>query len=669
MPAHRLATARPRTVALLVTVLAVGGMMLKNPLTPALLLSYGLTPLAILLSGGLLGIAILNLFRLGPLPLRWTLIGGAAIGIGVLALLVLFLGVVGLLDRTVWMAILLAIAVAGVLGLTRSYRKRPVAEHQPGAGALHWLWLLVLPHLVIALLSACVPPGYLWAEEGNGYDVLEYHLEMPKEYQADGRIGYAPHNVYANFPANVEMLYLLSMVLVGDPIDAAIPCKILNAALGLLFVGAAWLIGRERSAVCGVLTAVIATSAGWLPYLCGVAYVENGLLFFGMAAFAAAMRGMAATGRNRRWMLLAGMLAGLACGCKYPAVPMIAGALAIGTAAAVSGGMRRRLAAAIFFGLGAVLTFSPWAIKNQVMTGNPVFPLAGGWTNSYPPGWAAEESSHFEESHRPPPRERALSARLAGFLKHVPLDHYQRFGPLILLAAVWQMRRLRSDGAVRLAAVMLGVQVLAWLFATHLYARFAVPMLIPLAVAAGRVEWRTVRSGRIWIGAIVMGSLVTAGFSVQHYRMHMYPGGEAIPLEGATNVFTSGQWPMYEHLAVINSDLPADARILMVGDARAFYLRRTVDYCVVFNRSPFVELVESGAPAAEIIEWLRQEGYTHVLVNWAEIRRLSNSRYSFSPMIQRELFTRLTQAGLFPIASFPAAPHAGSSQSMLYQVR
>ncbi|MCP4590711.1 MAG: hypothetical protein GY842_08200, partial [bacterium] len=158
------------------------------------------------------------------------------------------------------------------------------------AGRFLWLWLAVCPFAALAILAAVTPPGVLWAEEGNGYDVLEYHLQLPKEYLEAGRIDYVPHNVYANFPANVEMLYLLSLLVRGDVVEGALLAKLLNLGLAVLFVAAAWLAGRETSRVAGVFSGVAAGGAGYVAYLCGVAFVELGMLFFGMLALAAFIR-------------------------------------------------------------------------------------------------------------------------------------------------------------------------------------------------------------------------------------------------------------------------------------------------------------------------------------------------------------------------------------------
>ena len=96
------------------------------------------------------------------------------------------------------------------------------------------LWLVAAPFVSLALLAASDAPGFIWQEEGFGYDVLEYHLQVPKEYLQEGRIQYLPHNVYANFPANVEMLYLLAMIVLDDVYDVGIVANMIHLMLAAL---------------------------------------------------------------------------------------------------------------------------------------------------------------------------------------------------------------------------------------------------------------------------------------------------------------------------------------------------------------------------------------------------------------------------------------------------
>ena len=68
--------------------------------------------------------------------------------------------------------------------------------------------LVIAPFLVIMLLGAMLP--------AVDFDVLEYHLQGPKEYYQAGRIAFLPHNVYTNMPFGVEMLHLMGMEVLGD---------------------------------------------------------------------------------------------------------------------------------------------------------------------------------------------------------------------------------------------------------------------------------------------------------------------------------------------------------------------------------------------------------------------------------------------------------------------
>ena len=124
--------------------------------------------------------------------------------------------------------------------------------------------------------------------------------------------------------------------------------------------------------------------------------------------------------------------------------------------------------------------------------------------------------------------------------------------------------------------------------------------------------------------------------------------------------------PGYEYLAQVNLQLPEDAKVLLVGDAKAFYFRRAVDYSVVFNQNPFAHAVRSAASARDVIAWLQSRAYTHVLVNWSEVERLS-ATYGFSPWIDPSTFDLLVGAGLTLTRSYPH-PTGGGRYVDLFQV-
>ncbi len=652
-------------------VVVVGGVGATSAPALVVALADALDAALILVPAILAGRALVPALGLSPMPRRWQWLIGAALGIGFLSSLVFLGGVVGALNRSLAVGVLVALAVIGFARMAASGRADAACEldQAPSVGAPEesrawsYLWLLACPFLVLAILAAVNPPGLIWSEEAWGYDVLEYHLQLPKEYLKTGHIGYVAHNVYANFPSNVEMLYLLGMLVHGEVESFGTVANMVHLAFAVLTVLSAWAIGRDVSPKVGVITGVAAATSGWLVYLSGLAYVENGLLFFGMTAAGALLRAFRAeVGRDgenadgpgvchqRRWLGVSGALSGLALGCKYTAGPMTVLPLALCSALLPGRGIRGRVADVLVFSLVSGATMSPWLVRNLAHTGNPVFPLANNIFQAAPPGWGAEETARWDDGHSLSAGQRSLGSKVAALWKHVVGDADQRLGPTLLalplLSLLWRQRS-RVD---LILGLFLIVQLCTWLFATHLYSRFLVPLVIPLSILAGRsllhVESIAWRKGVVIV--LIAGAIWSFSFGV---RLSIRESVGAVP----ASVFTSGSLPGYEYLGVINEELAADAKILLVGDARPFYIRRDVAYCVTFNRNPFFEAVNAAGNVSQVAGWLHRRGFTHVLIHWSEARRLAGT-YGFSPPMRvrrlRDVFGALEREGLARVREF-----------------
>lgn len=645
------------------------------------------------------GVALLTLL---PVPWTrlsraWIIIMGLSLGAGVAASVILLLGLAGamslpwfvgwdalagLLCIWRWDAIRRALAAGQREKITSAPDAfPPEAKHpQSWPARLHrrhaWLWLLTAPFWSLALLAAANAPGRLWSEEGFGYDVLEYHLQVPKEHLQHGAITYLPHNVYANFPSYVELLYLSAMTLFADVRDAGIAAHAIHLLLGLLTVLAVWATARRWSPQAGTLAGVGLATIGWLPYLAGMAYVELGLMLFTAVAISAALLAIsprdqllaeavpqsAERGPDRQvnsanhgltFWLISGLAAGFACGCKYTGTILVAVPLLGITIFVAPGTLAARSKAAVTFALGVLVAFSPWLIKNLVFTGNPLFPLANGWFGASPPGWGPAHDALWQAAHRLPDAQADIMSRLHLAWQHLPADAGGRVGPLLLLAPFVGLYRRRFDRQdVCLLSVII-MQIASWIAFTHLYARFIVPVVVPLALLMARALDDTPCHAdealpRAWRRCSVLLCLIAGALinlvptSALHFREN--PGGCR-----ASAVYAAGPDDPLGHINQLAGG--DDDKVLLVGEARAFYFGMDVDYAVVFNAQPFAAAVEHAGDAADVLAWLQEKGYEHVYVNWLEVNRLGKT-YGFPANIQPVLFENLRRAGLKRLKRF-----------------
>lgn len=597
------------------------------------------------------GLMLLRAIGLGDLDRRWRWVLGFGLGLGTLSLAVLGLGLAGMLARPFWLALVGLSIVSGSLELGRRRTQRDITQDADESGAVPaWTWLVPTIPAGLALAAASLPPGILWPAEGNGYDVLEYHLAVPKEFWQRGRIGYLPHNIYSNFPFGAEMLYLLCMVLRGDAVGAATVAQMLNVFIGAIAVAAVWLTGREFSPRAGWAAAVVAGSCPMLVYLSGLAYVENGLIFFATLALASAFRASRDGHRAGRWWLVSGLCAGLACGCKYTAIPCVALPLWLAAWFGASG----RTKSVVTFSLGAISAFSPWLIKNAVYTGNPVFPVARSVFPERAGIWTDEAAARWHAGHLPAPEWRSLDGRISRLGSEIVAS--ELFGLIIAMGAAAAMflgLRRRAIGAPSRPSfapmVLSAAGTLAWwLFASHLYGRFAVTLIPVAALAIGLALDRLAQPARLAAGVVLAIAAGNLWFTFKFSQRDGLFAVASLPEADRLAWFREGQWPGTAHVPAINKVCEAGGRVLMVAEARSFYLSPCADYAVIFNRFAFAEAAADQSPQ-ELGRWLAGHKYTNVYVSWSEWSRLANSRYGFWPGLSPQMFGAMLEAGVLEV--------------------
>jgi len=617
----------------------------------------GIVAAALLWSAGACGFGCELRFLMpagASLGLRWLY--RAALGLGASAVLVLALGALGAGWAVVGVWALGVAALGRCLWLERDEIRRALREPLTFDG-WEWMWVgLSVAGLVVALLALFLPP--------LDYDVLEYHLGVPGRYLEAGRIVGLPTNVYSNFPLATEMHYLVGVGALGKVAGGCF-AKVMNVVFSVLAGLGVAALGKEvfRSRRAGLLALAAFATTNWLLVLaCVKPYVEPALTAFTVLALLALVRWLATARVQVGWLALAGVVAGLACGTKYPAaVFLVLPVFVFLCAQALSRADRARgIRDAALFLVVALLAFSPWLIKNVLVTGNPVFPLLQGLLGGG--GWGAADVARWAQAH---PMGIMQPARLLSDLGGLLLVQGE-LPPLALSPAAFVFVPLLLF--VRRRRVLVGVLVgyvalcvLLWLLFTHRIQRFLVPSLAVLvALSAGGVEALRARRLRTLMRAVALLLLVISLGVVLDSKRPAVHRLWAVDLARPEPLLREllGMYPASEFAR----ELAAGERMLSVGEARSFYFGAMVHTETVFDPKLLDELIAEYPEPRKLGGQLLERGFRYVFVNWMELARLQTTyAYEFqgrrhagySERIDSGLFEALEAAGVIsPVRAY-----------------
>lgn len=615
---------------------------------------------ALILAGALAGGHLL--IRALRIPLtrgsaeRTAIAGG--LGLSACSLATLVLGLCGVLSQGLFVALLSGSVLLETVLRGRDWGKPrspdEAAAETDASPLLQWSCLAAMTPFVLAMLLGAMIPE-------SDFDVKEYHLEGPKEHFQNGRILFLPHNVYTSFPFLTEMLSLMGMVVRDDWFRGALAGKVVLMSFALLTATAVYAAARRIAGQnAGWIAALIWITTPWAYRISIIAYAEGGLAFYLAASLLAAMLTMERFRTEQpagSFVVLTGLLAGSAMACKYTGVVSVV--IPIGIALCMLSA-RRSMPSAVpgpppndggrpldgiallrtggLYSAGVLIAVGPWLAKNLLETGNPVYPLL--YTVFGGVDWDASLNAKFRAGHRPPDYN---VFRLWFWITDVSARN-DWLSPLLYGFA--PLAWLHRPGRRSVAGIWLFVVYLFatwWLF-THRLDRFWVPMIPAVAVLAGigavsigGRRWELLRTGVI---------LACVPFNLQIVTSVIGgPNAYLIDIEAARPRIAGYA------MTYLNERLPPGSKVLCVGHAEVFDATVPVIYNTVFDRSIFQEWCarpdasRSDAElelrdAESIRAKLREEGVTHVLVNWSEILRYRTT-YGYTEFVTPERFAEL----------------------------
>ncbi len=551
-----------------------------------------------------------ELFQDDPLI---AVIAGAGVLVACAAVLSLF----GLFRPIPLMTVLVGWAAFGSFGLKRS----PVDMPRPGVAWVPLLGLAGVSLLVVATVSPF-------------YDQWHQHLGFPWIWLADGSVHPIPRNWYSYMPVNASLLYGYGLRVLGPWSAQAVHwwCGVVTV------LAIARLAGRaEKRSAAFYAVIVLATTPTFLR-LTTVAGSDLVVSVFAAGSWLGLVQTAGDGKRAARWWVFSGVCVGLAMGAKYTAIgtvaiPIAAAAVALHRPWRANRSWTQLVSGGSLAFVASLAAFTPWAVRNFVAVGNPLFPFANG-------PFKAILKVPFETAEQ-------YSAWLSGFdfsVRHIvdgldfgtfagQMDGFPTIGllylGLVLLVPVCWRRLDRELRAPLLVGVIAGYAF--WIVNLHVH-RYVVPVLVPAAVLIGAALAATVEgaSRKTRVGLI---SLLVVAIS---WNLSITVSREGLDRLGSTLGVVDEEeilhrWvSSYVAFDAVRS-LPEDSRIHLVAESRALGFERQVEIEHPFGSPLIMELARQSQDPGEMAAALSADGVTHVLTNRWEAQR-------FAEMQGRERF-------------------------------
>lgn len=455
----------------------------------ALRASLGLAgALAVLLAAWTCGTLLLRRLRAIFVNGLERVVFELALGLGALSYVCLGLAFAGLYRPSIVVPLTIALAAAGIALL------RPRIPHLPvSKGRLHVREGVLIVCAVVAAGFALA--GALAPE--TEFDALWYHLWLPARWLAAGQPVDVISEYVSLYPLTWELLYGVAMAIGGD-----VAAKLLHCVCLLLVGVTAGMFSRyffrgSSAAVAGAL----AISVPLMIWEGTSAYIDLALAWYLVTSAYALVR--YDDTQDRRWLVVAGLVTGIALAIKNLALVFLAIAGAFFFIRQMTRtSVRDALRAAVLLGMLAMLVPSPWYVRAWLRSGNPVFPDLYGVFGAQPPErWDADTERELRKFKDHFGRGRSLPHLLA-----LPWDvtmHGTRYGgtlgPVFLMlvpvALVGAFRR--EDSRERVIVLALGIAAYGLVWASPISSfqmRFLVP-IVPFLAVLGAEGLRRLPSG------------------------------------------------------------------------------------------------------------------------------------------------------------------------------
>lgn len=312
-----------------------------------------------------LGKKILERFKLN-INFFEVFIFSSALGMGIFSYVTLFLGIFGLLYKSIILFLIVGILLFSkneLLYLVQGSKLLIKQIKKLGIGTNLVLIIILFIFILINLIASLSPP-YLW-------DEVAYNIALPKVYAHHHKIIPIYDEFRSHFPFNINILFTIGILIANASLS-----KLFMFGYGTLLALAIFTFSRKYFSLrTGLLSALIYYTMPMVSNHISSTYIDIGVAFYIFMAYYSFYIWFETNKIN--WFLLSSIMTGLSLASKHTAIYFIP---------------------PLFFGLGYKLFFkdknistffnktafyflvvfllvSPWYAKSYIHTGDPIFPF------------------------------------------------------------------------------------------------------------------------------------------------------------------------------------------------------------------------------------------------------------------------------------------------------
>jgi len=275
---------------------------------------------------------------------------------------------------------------------------------------------------------------------------------------------------------------------------------------------------------------------------------------------------------------------------------------------------------------------SPWLIKNMIHTGNPIYPILYKWLGGknlivysnnvlMPAGLQSLKLKEFFMS----PWTLTMKGQ----------DSMTFIGPMFLLFTPFVFLIKKKRNIINYLILSFVFSYILWRIGTFKY-RYLLPAfsILSIVTAYGLVtlcEKIPKYFGKLIpiVFAIFMGTNLYSVLMIMHFSYK--PFNVLTGLETRDHYLSLTRpgypYPSYKVFKYINENLPLDAKIMIIGEAKIHYIKRDFISNNVHNLTPVVEWTKMSKNGDELYKKIREEKITHILINTFEATRTISYGY------------------------------------------